>query len=531
MLASASLCFVLFLLLPTTALPGKCGHTAYQQYPVPTLSVARAHSSTHISSFTRRSLWDPIRIQVYYGPLNLTATMNTRFKEAMGGAMNWFTRSLFVRPIVQRWRLDGMESCGGTVFEGPIVTDAFQADFVLYAIADMEDNGYAGYASWCLAETESNQPILGLFYFNGRSHQKVSDEQILATIIHEISHSLVFSGELYRHYIKPNGLHYPTEELYVVEEVRGHRVRKLALPTVVAKARKAFNCSNLNGLELESDGGGGSAGVHWEKRIMYNDFMTADSYVYDITYTDITLALFADSGWYKVSYRYSNPITWGHLAGCEFLSEKCVSNAKPLTRDFCVKDSELSCDYLGVRIGHCDIDEYESELPKPYQYFSSPYIGGNDYFLDFCPTVKPYRDGDCRDTKGVYLDKTLGENAGYRARCLEGNFDKNDPWMHAGCHQVDCSDSNPTIRIGDSTLICPSEGGDIAVPGYRGTITCPPRSQLCREIPCVNNCHGYGYCDKGTCVCEDGSDDCMYGFAGGSSASTSIVIVGLFLLS
>jgi leishmanolysin len=411
------------------------------------------------------------------------------------------------------------------------LTDSVEADFVLYVLADGENSRVAGYSMLCLSDGETKQPLFGVYYFGAASHDGLPMEQVLATTIHEITHPLVFSSALYHNYHKPNGNPYEFEEVYVFEKVRGKDVIKLALPTVVEKARIAFNCSTLNGVELEEGGGGGTAASHWEKRIMYNDYMSPDADIYDIAYTDITLALFADSGWYKVSYRYSNNITWGHLAGCEFLSEKCVSDSKPLTRDFCVEDSAMSCDSLGLRIGHCDIEEYDTKLPTPFQYFSSPYVGGIDYYLDFCPVVKPYWNGNCRDIQeDGHAEMDLGESTGYWSRCLEGNYSLGETRKHATCHTVDCSASNPIISIGNFTLICPSEGGNIAVPGYHGTITCPPRSQLCREVPCVNNCHGYGYCDKGKCVCEDGSDRCQYGFAGGhADAAWTLIFTNLLL--
>lgn len=61
----------------------------------------------------------------------------------------------------------------------------------------------------------------------------------------------------------------------------------------------------MPGLELEEAGGSGSAGSHWEKRLMRNDFMAADSAVDDTVYSDITMALFEDSGWYDVDYDYT----------------------------------------------------------------------------------------------------------------------------------------------------------------------------------------------------------------------------------
>jgi hypothetical protein len=32
--------------------------------------------------------------------------------------------------------------------------------------------------------------------------------------------------------------------------------------------RNHYNCSTLNGVELEDYGGGGTAGAHWEQRVM-----------------------------------------------------------------------------------------------------------------------------------------------------------------------------------------------------------------------------------------------------------------------
>ena len=435
--------------------------------------------------------------------------METTLKQAVNGAVNWFKNAVYVRPISEAWKL-GIKFCRNVVFQGPILTDSFSADFVLYVIADSKNKGVAGYSMLCLTEGPSGQPLFGVYYFGAYSHEGLPIEQVLGTTIHEITHPLVFSSALYHNYVKPNGHSYEFSEVFAYEKVRGKRVTKLALPTVVEKARKAFNCSTLDGIELEDGGGAGTAGSHWEKRIMYNDFMSPDADIYDITYTDITLALFEDSGWYKVSYRYSNPITWGHLAGCEFLTEKCVTNSTVLTRDFCVEDSSMSCDYLGVQAGECS---------------------DWDYYLDYCPVVKPYWNGNCRDVETVYLNLTLGESAGHRARCLEGNFDPQTPWQHATCHQVNCTGPNPLVTIGNHTLLCPSEGGDVTVPGYEGTLTCPPRSQLCREVPCVNNCHGYGYCEKGECVCEDGSDRCQYGFAGGKADAAFVLsCMGILLL-
>lgn len=42
------------------------------------------------------------------------------------------------------------------------------------------------------------------------------------------------------------------------------------------------------------------------------------------TFSGITAALFADSGWYDVNETKIEPLPWGHHAGCDFLSKPCT---------------------------------------------------------------------------------------------------------------------------------------------------------------------------------------------------------------
>ena len=60
-------------------------------------------------------------------------------------------------------------------------------------------------------------------------------------------------------------------------------------PRVVQAVRRHFNCSSLAGAEVENDGGGGSAGSHWERRVYMDEFMTATSVPLPLT-TELSLA-------------------------------------------------------------------------------------------------------------------------------------------------------------------------------------------------------------------------------------------------
>lgn len=132
---------------------------------------------------------------------------------------------------------------------------------------------------------------------------------------------------------------------------------------------KHFGCDANSGGELESDGGSGTTGSHWEKRVfqvsttsfgvvfgfqlfslflfhLQNEYMTGSSSS-DPVFSNLTLALFEDSGWYKVGNLTAvqddvenHFIWWGFAAtlsiltppthrgrsrGCAFLTKKCNS--------------------------------------------------------------------------------------------------------------------------------------------------------------------------------------------------------------
>ena len=52
--------------------------------------------------------------------------------------------------------------------------------------------------------------------------------------------------------------------------------------------------------------------------------------------SDITLALFQDSGWYKVNYYSGGLFRFGKDQGCSFLEEKCINNGTiTFDKEFC----------------------------------------------------------------------------------------------------------------------------------------------------------------------------------------------------
>jgi len=86
-----------------------------------------------------------------------------------------------------------------------------------------------------------------------------------------------------------------------LDRVGGVR-RQLRTPALLALARDHFACREMAGVELEDDGGYGTAGSHWDLRLMMNEFMTGVASGWQPVKSALTLALLQDSGWYAANF-------------------------------------------------------------------------------------------------------------------------------------------------------------------------------------------------------------------------------------
>ena len=130
--------------------------------------------------------------------------------------------------------------------------------------------------------------------------------------LHEMSHVLIFHQAFFL------SLDMMKQEI-VNEEV----VYYIKTPTVLEKAKLHFGCNSITGIPLENYGGAGSAGSHWESRYLLGDYMIATDYP-EIVISDISLAVFEDSGFYKVNYYTGGLFRFGKGEGCSFF-KKSVS--------------------------------------------------------------------------------------------------------------------------------------------------------------------------------------------------------------
>jgi leishmanolysin len=503
----------------SSSLPSRCGFSLHKP-AAPPVSISLAPDSPSHSRFltdNRAEDWDNLRIQIHYISLDIPDSEQDYIKHIVSGSVKWYENTLKVHRIKDKLKFSNVQVCDEVAIPEDHKDVGVDADMILYVSAGKKSNQYVGYALYCINDIGTGQPVAGHLYLDTTSIDKLSDEDFYATAIHEMAHALAFNPELYPSFLKPDGKVYTVDEMFVQENVDGVPIVKIKTPNVLQKARESFKCDDLDGVDLESQGGDGTKGSHWEKRIMNDDFMVADSDINDVIYSDITMALFEDSGWYQVDYSYTTPLLWGRHQGCDFLDKVCVSDGRPSFKDFCSDNSETSsCDYKNLNKGVCNLVIFDDPLPSQYQYFSNPDKGGSDKYLNYCPVVKQYKGGNCRglEKTDTVLYSIFGEEACEDCRCVEGTYVKQgNPKEHAGCHRVECFDDRVIIHIGDEKVTCNfDENGDVKVPDFEGVVHCRNSEKLCDPKPCLNNCSGVGKCISGTCECPDGSKggDCGY---------------------
>ena len=122
---------------------------------------------------------------------------------------------------------------------------------------------------------------------------------------------------------------------------------------------------------------------------MHTDLMTEEKISKKVL-SEITLALFEDSGWYRVRYYTGGLFRFGKKAGCIFFEQKCLVDGFPtFYNEFCNYEGSGMCDPNRLSRGICKIFQHQnqsgsSKIPVKFRYFNSPFLGGNP-LVDYCP--------------------------------------------------------------------------------------------------------------------------------------------------
>ena len=374
-------------------------------------------------------------------------------------------------------------------------------------------------------EKETGQPILGLVNINKDVNYSLihSQEYFQAIILHEFTHILGFGIE---HFMFFN---------YILMKNDKNGIMKYYINStrVVNTAKKYFNCPDLIGVELENFGGEGTAGSHWEARILLGDYMNGIIYTEEQVISEITLALLEDTGYYKANYYTGGLMRYGKNKGCEFINENCINEKFEINPNF---ENEFF-DYFNQKFQidpSCSSGRqsrtynflwaYKNEIPIEYQYYNNSFLGGYTP-ADYCPVASNYPDpndnayyiGHCSNKgsgnygmlipyynektnqtfaiQSKYLQTINGEKYSENSFCYLSSLIKktktNETYLsetiRAVCYETFCSSKSWTIKIDNDYFVCPREGGKIKVINYDGYFLCPDYNLMC----------------SGTVICND----------------------------
>ncbi|KAF5216412.1 hypothetical protein ECC02_010817 [Trypanosoma cruzi] len=347
------------------------------------------------------------------------------------------------------------------------------AGFIIYAAAGPSGtDSRAVWAATCNTVTDLC-PSIGAMKFDLKYMTDTAWSVRVAA--HEIAHALGFSQESMRE-----------KSLVKKRErsVRGKHRRMVAGKHVQEKAKAHFGCKSLEGMVLEDeDGPREKAILHWKGRHARDELMAPA--VGAGYYTALTMAVFADMGYYRVNWRMAEPMSWGHRSGCDFLVNKrntTYNLAAKYPHIFCdAKDTEtLRCTSDRRHVGTCTasiVEDKESLVDK-----------------DVCPVVSSefheissgttYRT--CSDENVDYLRGSLTGGGSWclDAELLETKDGDGHKSVKGVCAQVSCEEGTVKERhLGSSVFQpCPEDTEIPVTLKYfkkDGKIKCPTYGEVC----------------------------------------------------
>ena len=385
-------------------------------------------------------------------------------------------------------------------------------------------NNILSSASFC-AMNYDGRPLAGYIYIeanltNIEINKNNAVRYYTMIFLHELTHILIFDKEL----LKMNTQFKFIEDVSILNQER----LLLSSPKVLSMARRHFNCETIRGIELENQEYDWMTnkirienrfikldqyGNHWDARIMLTDYMTATHYDESVI-SEITLALFEDSGFYKVNYYTGGLFRYGKNQGCDFLNGYCVYGDVSLHKnEFCISEGTSMCTPGRTHRAMCGVTSYPNDLEVYYRYFTDSRKGGHLPQTDYCPVAKTnssisrsyYYQGHCAYGQFEEYPRKLGYSLNSQSICLLSSLTpKNEPELieypgnfRALCFKVDCYEHNDEkvvrIYIGSNVIICPTSGGAQTLNGYYGYILCPDYNLVCTgtvwcidPITCVN---------------------------------------------
>ena len=354
-----------------------------------------------------------------------------------------------------------------------------------------------------VVDKSTKRPIFGFLNIFNLNYKIMSNLEtyFINSFIHQLIHIMVFDPNLIKTF--PN---YSSPQYRFGKDVSLSTSYFIISPKVIAFAKRHFNCQYIDGMKLDFSThtivtNYNNLLYHWDQRYMLGDIMTIENYE-EQTISEITLALFEDSNWYKVNYYTGGLFRYGKGETCIFIKYKCV-NTLFIYSAFCPEDKEgeQRCTAGRLQKGICRFYSYTSPLTEYYQYYPTNLTKGGKPTNYFCPVaekqktskyINNFAPGSCLN--GI-ISSELGEKASSNSFCTVSNIAPIYAPVYsyqarAACYSMHCSETTLTIQIEKLFFVCPTYGGVIGgynKYGYIGDMECPDYNVICTGSVMCNN--------------------------------------------
>ncbi len=211
---------------------------------------------------------------------------------------------------------------GGECYNNKI--PSFNSPLDLYITIYPENDQSTDYfaaATPCYLSGRDGRPTIGAYILNFAFLKSTPLNEYLyfSTFAHEFTHILGFSNDLFERYVDSTGRRRTLSEVVTTIRIGSESFSAIKLPEVLNYARTYFNCPSIAGVPLENNGGDGSAGSHWEKTFLPQEYMNPTVENPGIL-SQFTYSLLQGTGWYQVDMNGAQNYDWGQNAGCGIFS-------------------------------------------------------------------------------------------------------------------------------------------------------------------------------------------------------------------
>ena len=266
-------------------------------------------------------------------------------------------------------------------------------------------------------------------------------DEIVGVAVHELHHVLAFNTALYPAFPVPPAR--ASGGAFLVTS-----------PTVLSVARSYFNCPSLAAVPLETNGGSGTADVHWSQGVLDGELMVGATLPgIRAIYSAFTLAFLKGSGWYLPDFTKAFPIPWGAGAGCAWVAttasgafvntcaQAALAAPSPppgVAPQICSSSTpNSSCDLDDLGAGNCSSIPFSSDTScrqyKPFTNFicTDSELNSNNPFTQFGFTLGEF-------SRCILGDDTITRTDGVTISSIPFN---------TGCYTVGCDSTGSSVLV------------------------------------------------------------------------------------